>query len=119
MTIVGLKKDMILRGGFNIYPKELEEVLYSHPKIAEAAVIGIPDPAKGEEVKAFVSLKPNEFITIEELREFCKTRIANYKCPAHIEILPELPKGSTGKISKKLLKMEILSDATDPAKILT
>jgi len=104
VTIVDRKKEMILRGGFNVYPKEVEEILYSHPKIAEAAVIGVPDPAKGEEVKAFVSLKPNELLTTEELKEFCRIKIANYKCPTFFEILPELPKGSTGKILKKLLK---------------
>ena len=107
--IVDRKKEMILRGGFNIYPREIEEVLYTHPKIAEAAVIGVPDPAKGEEVKAFVAPKPFEQITTEELKEFCKSRIANYKCPSYFEILKELPKGSTGKILKKALKVDTQS----------
>ncbi len=107
--IVDRKKEMILRGGFNIYPREIEEVLYTHPKIAEAAVIGVPDPAKGEEVKAFVAPKPFEQITTEELKEFCKARIANYKCPSYFEILEELPKGSTGKILKKALRADVSS----------
>jgi len=102
-TIVDRKKDMILRGGFNVYPREVEEVLYSHPAIAEAAVIGVPDEEKGEEVKAIVVLAAGAKLSAEELIAFCKERLAAYKYPRLIEFRDSLPKGSTGKILKREL----------------
>ncbi len=103
--IVDRVKDMIIRGGFNVYPREIEEVLYTHPAVAEAAVIGIPDPAMGEEVKAVVALKPGATATAEEIKEFCRERIASNKYPRLIQIWPEpLPKNATGKILKRELK---------------
>ncbi|HEX2910830.1 MAG TPA: long-chain fatty acid--CoA ligase [Chloroflexia bacterium] len=103
--IVDRKKDMIIRGGFNVYPREIEEVLYAHPAVAEAAVVGVPDPAMGEEVKAFVVLKPGATATEDEIREYCKARIASNKYPRIIEFYPEgLPKNATGKILKRELR---------------
>ena len=102
--IVDRKKDMILRGGFNVYPREVEEVLYEHEEVVEAAVIGIPHESHGEEVKAFVSLLPDARTTAEELKAFCKDRLAAYKYPRIVEIISELPKGPTGKILKRELR---------------
>jgi long-chain acyl-CoA synthetase len=97
-------KDMILRGGFNVYPREIEEVLYGHPAVAEAAVIGMPDQALGEEVKAVVALKPNQTASESEIIEYCKERLAAYKYPRSIEFRDTLPKTATGKILKRELK---------------
>jgi long-chain acyl-CoA synthetase len=102
--IVDRKKDMVIRGGYNVYPREIEEVLYAHPAIAEAAVIGIPDPKLGEEVKAIVALKPNSTANAEEIIGYCKERVASYKYPRIVEIVAELPKGPTGKILKRELR---------------
>ncbi|ABU59385.1 long-chain-fatty-acid--CoA ligase [Roseiflexus castenholzii] len=97
-------KDMIIRGGFNVYPREIEEVLYGHPAIAEAAVIGVPDQALGEEVKAVVALKPGHTATETEIIEYCKERLAAYKYPRIVEIRETLPKTATGKILKRELR---------------
>ena len=101
--IVDRKKDLIIRGGFNIYPREIEEVLYEHPGIAEAAVIGMPHPELGEEVGAAVVLKPGATATPDELRAFVKARVAAYKYPRVVWLLDELPKGPTGKILKRAI----------------
>ncbi|MBB6454705.1 long-chain acyl-CoA synthetase [Salirhabdus euzebyi] len=102
--IVDRKKDLILVGGYNVYPREVEEVLYSNPKLAEVAVIGTPDPNTGEAVQAFVVLKENEQATQEELLAFCSERLAKYKVPKKMEFLEELPKNTTGKILRRSLK---------------
>jgi long-chain acyl-CoA synthetase len=102
--IVDRKKDLIIRGGMNIYPREIEEVLYEHPKVLEAAVIGIPDALRGEEVKVYVSPKEDEEIDPDEIIAFLKERMAKYKWPKFVEVLSELPKGPTGKILKRELK---------------
>lgn len=94
---------MIIVGGFNVYPREVEEVLFSHPKVIEAAVVGFPDPNLGEAVCAFVVLKDNT-ISADDLREYCAQHIVKYKVPKVIEILDELPKNSTGKILRRSLK---------------
>jgi len=99
--IVGRKKDLIIRGGCNVYPREIEEVLYEHPAVAEAAVIGLPHPALGEEAGAAVALKPGAVITADELRDYVKGQVAAYKYPRHVWILDALPKGPTGKIQKR------------------
>jgi long-chain acyl-CoA synthetase len=99
--IVDRKKDLIIRGGYNVYPREIEEVLYEHPAVAEAAVIGLPHPSLGEEVGAAVALKPGAAITAEELRDHVKSQVAAYKYPRHVWIVDELPKGPTGKIQKR------------------
>ncbi len=102
--IVDRKKDMILRGGFNVYPREVEEVLYAHPAVVEAAVIGTPNESHGEEVKAVVALGTGKTASEEELIAFCKERLSAYKYPRSVEFLAELPKGPTGKILKKDLR---------------
>ena len=103
-TIVDRKKDMIIRGGFNVYPREIEEVLYAHPAVGEAAVIGVPHDSHGEEVKAVVAWKPGHSATADELVAYCKERLAAYKYPRIIEIRDALPKGPTGKILKRELR---------------
>ncbi|MEW6230821.1 MAG: long-chain fatty acid--CoA ligase [Chloroflexota bacterium] len=102
--IVDRKKDMILRGGFNVYPREVEEVLYGHPAIAEAAVVGVPEEALGEEVKAFVVLKPGMSASEQEIIDYCKERMASFKYPRTVEFRESLPKGGTGKILKSELR---------------
>ena len=99
--IVDRKKDLIIRGGYNIYPREIEEVLYEHPAVAEAAVIGVPHPALGEEVGAAVTLKAGASVAAEELRDHVKGLVAAYKYPRHVWIVDVLPKGPTGKIVKR------------------
>ena len=99
--IVDRKKDLVIRGGFNIYPREIEEVLYEHPAVAEAAVIGIPHPELGEEVGAVVVLKPGATATEDELRDFVKRQVAPYKYPRVVRFVDALPKGPTGKILKR------------------
>jgi long-chain acyl-CoA synthetase len=113
--IVDRKKEMIIRGGFNVYPREIEEVIYQHPKVAEAAVLGIPDEKFGEEVVAVVAPKPGEEIDIDELKAFVKERVAAYKYPRHIQVIKELPKGATGKIMKREIDLASLT-AEEPAK---
>ncbi len=102
-TIVDRVKDMILRGGFNVYPREVEEALYTHPAVVEAAVIGVSHGSHGEEVKAVVALAKDQSVTAEELIAFCKERLAAYKYPRIVEFVDELPKGPTGKILKREL----------------
>jgi len=99
--IVDRKKDLIIRGGYNIYPREIEEVLYEHPEVAETAVVGIPHPELGEEVGAAVALKPGATVTPDELRSYVKSQVAAYKYPRRVWIVDALPKGPTGKILKK------------------
>jgi len=102
--IVDRKKDMIVCGGYNVYPREVEEVIYQHPKVMEAAVMGIKDPVRGEVPKAFICLKDGQEMTDQEMIDFLKQRIAPYKVPRNIEFLKELPKSPTGKILKRKLK---------------
>jgi len=99
--IVDRKKDMIIRGGYNVYPREIEEVLYEHPAVLEAAVIGVPHPSLGEEVAAAVTLRPGADSTPDDLRDYVKERVAAYKYPRHIWLTDGLPKGPTGKILKR------------------
>ncbi|MPZ99901.1 MAG: long-chain-fatty-acid--CoA ligase [Dehalococcoidia bacterium] len=103
-SIVDRKKDMIIRGGYNVFPREVEEVLYGHPAISEAAVIGIPDERLGEEVKAVVALAPGQQATSEEIVAYSKEHLAAYKYPRHVEFIDTLPKGPTGKILKRELR---------------
>jgi long-chain acyl-CoA synthetase len=102
--IVDRKKDMIIRGGFNVYPREIEEVLYAHPAVAEAAVIGIKHESHGEEVKAVIALKPGQKATAEDIMAYCKQKLAAYKYPRFIEFRDSLPKTATGKILKRELR---------------
>ncbi|MBK5233710.1 MAG: long-chain fatty acid--CoA ligase [Thermoleophilia bacterium] len=100
-SIVDRKKEMILRGGYNVYPREVEEVLYEHPAVKEAAVIGIPHDDLGEEIAAVVSLKDGASATPDEIKAFVKGQVAAYKYPRHVQIIDDLPKGPTGKIFKR------------------
>jgi long-chain acyl-CoA synthetase len=106
--IVDRKKDMIISGGYNVYPRDIEEVLFEHPKVAEATAIGVPHPTRGEQVKVFVVLKAGETATVEEIVSFCKDKLATYKLPTEVEFLPELPKSNVGKVLKKNLRAEEL-----------
>ncbi|WP_310784450.1 long-chain-fatty-acid--CoA ligase [Mycobacterium sp. Z3061] len=99
--IVDRIKDLIIRGGYNVYPREIEEVLYEHPAVAEAAVVGIPHDSLGEEVGAAVALKKDRAVTAEELRDHVKSRVAAYKYPRLVWLVDELPKGPTGKVQKR------------------
>ena len=99
--IVDRKKDLIIRGGFNVYPREVEEVLYEHPAVLEAAVIGAPHPTHGEEVVAAVALRADAEATPEELRDHVKARVAAYKYPRRVWLVDALPKGPTGKVLKR------------------
>ena len=104
LSIVDRKKDMILRGGYNVYPRELEEVMMTHPAVSLVAVIGVPDEKLGEEIKAFVVRKPDAQASEEELLGWCKEQFAAYKYPRHIEFRDQLPISATGKILKRELR---------------
>jgi len=106
LFIVDRKKDLVIRGGYNVYPREIEEVLFAHPAVAEAAVIGQPDPRMGEEVVAFVVLKPGAEADPDDIIAYCRERLAAYKYPREVRIVTDLPKGPTGKILKRELKAE-------------
>ncbi|HXG94971.1 MAG TPA: long-chain fatty acid--CoA ligase [Blastocatellia bacterium] len=101
--VVDRKSDMIIRGGENIYPREIDEVLYRHPKVKDAATVGVKDELYGEEVKSFVVLREGESATEQELLDFCRERLADFKCPKTIEFLNDIPKGPTGKLLKREL----------------
>jgi long-chain acyl-CoA synthetase len=98
-------KDLIIRGGYNVYPREIEEVLYEHPGVREAAVIGFAHPLLGEEIAAVVALNDDARVTGDELREYVKERVAAYKYPRRVAIVDALPKGPTGKILKRLIEL--------------
>ncbi|MDF1593164.1 MAG: long-chain fatty acid--CoA ligase [Desulfobacterales bacterium] len=112
--IVDRKKDMIISGGFNVYPRDIEEVFFENPKVQEACAIGIPHPHRGEAVKVFVVLKEGETATQEDLLEYCKTKLAKYKLPTEIEFRIELPKTNVGKILKKDLRAEEMAKKVIP-----
>ncbi|MCX5874229.1 MAG: long-chain fatty acid--CoA ligase [Deltaproteobacteria bacterium] len=103
-SIVDRKKDMIISGGFNIYPRDVDEVLFAHPKVLEACAIGVPDTYSGERIKAFVVLKPGETSTPIEIIDYCKVNLVKYKVPKYVEFVSELPKSAVGKILRKELK---------------
>ena len=105
--IVDRKKDMIIRGGYNVYPREIEEVLYEHPAVLEVAVVGVPHAALGEEVGAAVTLKAGATVGADELREFVKRQVAAYKYPRHVWFVDALPKGPTGKILKRSIALPL------------
>ncbi|BCJ86984.1 long-chain-fatty-acid--CoA ligase [Effusibacillus dendaii] len=104
--IIDRKKDLILASGFNVYPRDVEEVLYQHPNVLEAVVVGVPDPYRGETVKAFVVPKPGTQLTEEEMNHFCRERLAAYKVPRLYEFRSELPKTAVGKILRRTLRDE-------------
>lgn len=106
VTIIDRKKDCILAGGFNVYPREIDEVLYEHPKVLDAVSLGVPDPYRGETVKAFIVVKPGETLTEEEVIRFCKSRLAAYKVPKQVEFRDSLPKTIVGKVLRRQLREE-------------
>ena len=104
LTIVDRKKDMVLSGGYNIYTKEVEQVLLQHPAVAEAAVVGVPDAVFGEAVAAFIELNPGQELTAEEVVAYAKARIASYKKPKYVYFVDALPRNSLGKVLKPELR---------------
>jgi long-chain acyl-CoA synthetase len=112
--IVDRKKEMIIRGGYNVYPREIEEVIYEHPAVREAAVIGIPDPTLGEEVAAAIALHDGAAATVEEIAAHVKGQVAAYKYPRRIWLVDELPKGPTGKILKREIEVPALAETASP-----
>jgi long-chain acyl-CoA synthetase len=115
-TIVDRKKDLIIRGGYNVYPREVEETLYEYPSVAEAAVVGIAHPDLGEEIGAAVALKPDAKADPEELKAFANDRIAAYKYPRSVWLVDALPKGPTGKILRREVRLPGL-DASPPGTV--
>jgi len=105
--IVDRKKDMIISGGLNVYPREIEEVLYSHAAVLDAAVIGISDALRGEDVLAVIVKKPDAEVSEREIIAYCRERLANYKVPRKVLFRETLPRGGTGKVVKRLLKKEL------------
>ena len=108
VNIVGRLKDMIIRGGENIYPREIEEFLHTHPKVSEAQVIGVPDKKYGEEVCAWVRLRDGQKATADEIRDYCRGQIATYKIPRYIRFTTGFPMTVTGKIQKFRMREEML-----------
>jgi long-chain acyl-CoA synthetase len=104
--IVDRKKDMILSGGYNVYPRDIEEVFFEHPKVQEAAAIGVPHETRGEQVKVYIVLKQGQSASEEEMLDYCKDKLAKYKWPTLIEFRSELPKTNVGKVLKKDLRAE-------------
>jgi long-chain acyl-CoA synthetase len=104
LSVVDRKKDMIVAGGYNVYPKEIDEALFDHPKIIEACAVGVPDPYRGETVKAFIVVRPGETLTEEEVIDYCRERLALYKVPRQIAFMDALPKSAVGKILRRELR---------------
>jgi long-chain acyl-CoA synthetase len=104
--ILDIKKDMIIAGGFNIYPKDIDQILAEHPKVADAIAVGIPDRYRGETVKAVVVLKPGQSASEEEILDFCRKNLAKYKVPTQVEFRQALPKSSSRKILRRILRQE-------------
>jgi long-chain acyl-CoA synthetase len=107
VSIVNRKKDIIIRGGFNVYPSDVEEALVEHPDVASAGVIGRPDPIHGEEVVAFVVLQPGASATGEEIVAWARERLGGYKYPREVHVLPALPLTAVGKLDRKQLRMRL------------
>ena len=110
-TIVDRKKDIIITGGYNVYPREVEEVLYQHPQVEHAAVIGLPSEVRGERIAAYIKLKAGESATKAEFRRFCREHLADYKCPRSFEFRDELPMSIAGKVLRRVLREEELQNA--------
>jgi long-chain acyl-CoA synthetase len=115
LYVVDRKKDLILRGGFNVFPRDIEDVLLAHPAVAQAGVVGRPDQRLGEEVVAFVSLRPDAAATAEELTEHARQHLAANKYPREITIVPAVPLTSVGKLDRKKLRQWVTDGAGDPA----
>src|SRR5438128_1220156 len=109
-NIVGRLKDMVIRGGENIYPREIEEFLYRHPKVQDVQVVGVPDARYGEELCACIILRPGMEATATEIREFCVNQIARFKIPRHVRFLEQFPMTVTGKIPKYVLRKQLAEE---------
>ena len=109
-NIVGRVKDMVIRGGENVYPREVEEFLYRHPKIAQVQVFGVPDKKYGEELAAWVVIAPGEKLNEEEVKAFCQGQIAHYKIPRYVRFKPELPMTVTGKPQKFIMRNAMVEE---------
>jgi fatty-acyl-CoA synthase len=110
VNIVGRIKDMVIRGGENVYPREVEEFLYTHPAVADVQVIGVPDPKYGEELMAWVKLRPDASADAEELRAFCRGQIAHYKIPRYVRFVDEFPMTVTGKVQKFVMREQSIAE---------
>jgi fatty-acyl-CoA synthase len=109
-NIVGRIKDMVIRGGENIYPREIEEFLYGHPDVEDVQVIGVPDQKYGEELMAWVKLRPGGSATTDELRDFCRGKIAHYKVPRYVKLVEDFPMTVTGKVRKVEMRETSISE---------
>ncbi len=109
-NIVGRAKDMVIRGGENIYPREVEEFIYAHPKVQDVQCVGVPDPKYGEELCACIVLRPGQQATAEEIRDFCRGEIAHYKIPRYVRFMDSLPMTVTGKIQKYMLRQQLAAE---------
>jgi long-chain acyl-CoA synthetase len=98
------KKDMIIRGGYKIYPREIDEILFKHPAVKDAATVGVPNEVYGEEVKSFVVLKPGVKLQRQQILDYCRDNLAHFKCPKSVMFVDEIPKGPTGKALKRVLR---------------
>jgi fatty-acyl-CoA synthase len=101
---------MVIRGGENVYPREIEEYLYRHPAIQDVQVIGVPDPKYGEELAAWVKLKPGQVLTADALRAFCQGQIAHYKIPRYVKFVDGFPMTVTGKIQKYIMRQQMIAE---------
>jgi len=110
INIVGRIKDMIIRGGEKVYPREIEEFLHTHPKVSDVQVIGVPDARYGEEIATWVKLKPGEEVTAEELKDFCKGKISHYKVPRYFKFVNEFPMTVTGKPQKFQMRQQSIEE---------
>ncbi|TMF04191.1 MAG: AMP-binding protein, partial [Chloroflexi bacterium] len=110
LNIVGRIKDMVIRGGENLYPVEIEEVLFQHPAVASAQVIGVPDERMGEELMAWVVVREGGLLSEEELKDFCKDRIAHFKVPRYVKFVDEYPMTVTGKVQKFLMRQMAIDE---------
>jgi fatty-acyl-CoA synthase len=110
LNIVGRIKDMIIRGGENVYPREIEEFLYGHPKVQDVQVIGVPDERFGEEVMAWIRLREGQVATIDEIRDYCRGKIAHYKIPRYVKFVDGFPMTVTGKVQKFLMREESVKE---------
>jgi fatty-acyl-CoA synthase len=109
-TVVGRLKDMVIRGGENISPREIEEFLYTHPAVMDVTVVGVPDEKMGEELCAWIRLRPGTVGDVEDIRAFCRGRIAHYKVPRHVRFVDEFPTTVTGKIQKYLIREAMIAE---------
>jgi len=110
VRIVGRIKDMVIRGGENVYPREIEEFLYTHPDVADVQVIGVPDERYGEELMAWVILRPGASVTEQEIKDFCKGQIAHFKIPRYVKVVDSFPMTVTGKVQKFKMREEAIDE---------